>query len=57
MNARILTRSTPVIARQLLAPRVAAPSVAIARRFASSEAFGPELIKEREHHKEHAGST
>jgi hypothetical protein len=55
MNARLLTRSTPSVARQLVAHRLAQPT-AVARRFASSEAIGDELVNERNHHKEHAGS-
>jgi hypothetical protein len=55
MNARLLTRTTPSIARQLIAPRVSQP-VAVTKRFASSEAIGADLVSERNHHKDHAGS-
>ncbi|UZJ54364.1 hypothetical protein CBS101457_003684 [Exobasidium rhododendri] len=44
------------MARQMLAPRTVQP-VLQAKRFASSEAFGAELIKEREHQKDHAGKS
>lgn len=59
MNSRLLARSSTNVARQLVTPRVMAaarPVAAVAQRHASSEAFGQEFIKERNHHKEHAGS-
>ena len=56
MNARLVARSMPALARPAtLAPRAVQP-LAMAKRFASSEAIGPELVSERNHHKEHAGS-
>jgi hypothetical protein len=56
MNARIFARNAPALAaRQLVTPRTIQPS-GVAKRFASSEAIGPELVKERDHHKDHAAS-
>lgn len=57
MNSRLLAKSSINAARQLVTPRLAAAQpVAVAQRYASSEAFGQELIKERNHHKAHAES-
>ncbi|PWN89343.1 hypothetical protein FA10DRAFT_267919 [Acaromyces ingoldii] len=54
MNARFVARPLASASRSLAARQLAQP---VARRFASSEAMGQELVHERDHAKDHAGKS